>query len=276
MKSLGIRLRGWFFSFILLSLGLVVKGQSTDGTLTFTFTETVSGASKNVMAAWIEDNSGNFIKTKMRYWGNSTNDHLPTWVSKSNKNVVDATTGATLTGSTTPSAFGMKSITWDGKNVSNETVPDGTYQFFVETSWNNPEPGRNKHSDIISFTFEKNASSTHITPTSDDSHFSDITIDWVSAESTGIKDFTASNKSISVYPNPTNGLLKLNFENSYNVSRILIENTLGEIVYRETLNRTVSDNFPLDLSYLKSGIYFVEVIAKDNSNLLRSKFMINN
>ena len=61
--------------FVLIST-INVKAQ-TAGTLTFTYTQTAPSASatKNVMAVWIEDNSGTFVKTKMRYWSNSTNDH---------------------------------------------------------------------------------------------------------------------------------------------------------------------------------------------------------
>ena len=57
----------------------------TDGTLTFTYTQNVpagTSATKNVLAVWIEDNAGTFVKTKLRRWGGGTSDHLPTvcWI----------------------------------------------------------------------------------------------------------------------------------------------------------------------------------------------------
>lgn len=138
------------------TINSVSKAQ-TAGTLTFTYTQTAPSASatKNVMAVWIEDNSGNFVKTRLRYWSNSTNDHLPSWVSKSAQNLVDATTGATRTASTAPTAFGAKTITWDGKNVSGTLVPDGTYNVYIESSYCNPEPANGQHWIITNFCLQK-------------------------------------------------------------------------------------------------------------------------
>ena len=56
----------------------------TPGTLTFTFTEiaktpTYNGNSQHVIAVWVQTSVGAFIKTKLRYAGGVTADHLPTW-----------------------------------------------------------------------------------------------------------------------------------------------------------------------------------------------------
>lgn len=263
-------------TFILINVfvfGLINFSKAqTDGTLTFTFTESTSTATKNVMAVWVEDNAGNFIKTQMRFWGNGTKDHLPTWVSKSGQNTVDAITGPTLTATTNPTAFGVKTVTWNGKDVTGLTATDGTFKIIVETSWKNPEPNQNQHSDIISFTFEKGTAETHITPTGDAS-FSDITIDWVpSANTTNIKTV---NKNISIYPNPTNGILNLNFDKSFNVSRIIVANIYGEIVYNEFIRKEISDKKELNLQKLPAGVYFVEVLTENAKDNFKSKIVIN-
>ncbi len=156
----------------------------TAGTLTFTYNQpqptnpTLNQGVKNVYAVWIESSAGTFIKTKCRYTSGSTDDHLPTWSSKcgcanttiatgSACNITDATTGATRTASTTPTAFGAKSISWDGKNVvgatNGTTVADGTYKVWVESSWN--DGANNIHNEINSFAFSKSTVATHATLT---------------------------------------------------------------------------------------------------------------
>jgi hypothetical protein len=243
----------------------------TDGTLTFTFTETHSGSSKNVLAVWVTDNSGTFVKTRMRFWGNGTNDHLPSWKSNSGQNTVDAITGPTRTASTNPPAFGEKTVIWDGKDVTATTVPDGTYKVFVETSWNNPEPPNNQHSAIIDFTFEKSPDSTHSEPAGNN-YFSDITLDWVPATISNISE--TNDQNISVYPNPSDGKIQINFEKPFHVSKILVRKINGQIVYQETLNKILSGAISLDLMELSAGIYFIEVLSSDVQNNATSKCII--
>lgn len=265
---------GLIFSinFIVFMVLTSVAQAQTDGTMTFTFTETVPGATKNVLAVWIENNSGAFVKTKMRYWGSGTNDHLPSWVSNSGQNVVDATTGATRTATTSPTAFGVKTVVWDGKNISGTTVANGTYQVFVETAWKSPEPPNGQHSAIISFSFEKSAGATHITPPGN-TYFSNITIDWVPTTVSVEKE--PLNKFVSVYPNPSDGQVKIQFNKSCPVSRILVENTYGEVVYQKAFNSEISDVKTLDLNQLRNGIYFIEILFSDNTDSFKTKIIIS-
>lgn len=263
-----------FYLFTLFTLSLfssLTANSQTEGTLTFTFTETVPNASKNVMAVWIVDNSGTFVKTRMRFWGNGTNDHLPSWKSNCNQNVVDAITGPTRTSSSNPTAFGVKTVVWDGKDVSGTTVADGTYKIYVESSWNNPEPPNNQHSTIINFAFEKSAVATNNTPTGNN-NFSNITIDWVPAVVSGETEIV--NESVSVYPNPSSGLVQINFKEINSVSRILVENIQGEVVYQETLNKDITGLQTLNLQDLSNGIYFIEVLTIDNSKSSKTKIIL--
>ena len=265
------------FSFVLIfSLAKIEKvNAQTDGTLTFTYTQAVpSGttATKNVMALWIEDNAGTFIKTKMRYIGGGTSDHLPTWVSKSAQNIVDASSGATLpvTTPTAVAAFGTKTITWDGKSASTTTtVADGTYKVWIESSYCNPQPPNGQHWLITSFTFTKGSTAFHSTPTGD-ANFSGITIDWVPATSSGVQNMEGKN-AVNVYPNPTDGIVKVEIPNALNGS-ISVENILGATVYEENVNISGSTTKTIDLSKLAKGTYFVKV--KDNSTKEDQKFKV--
>lgn len=264
-------------AFILLLLNafvfpsLAIAQAQTDGTFIFTFTETHSGSSENVLAVWVTDNSGTFVKTRMRFWGSETNDHLPSWKSNSGQNVVDAITGPTLTSYTNPTAFGEKTVVWDGKDVTGTTVPDGTYKVFVETSWNNPSPPDNQHSDLISFTFEKSQDTTHATPTGDN-YFSDITLDWYPDATTGITKI--KQQVISVYPNPSNGLIQINFDKPVNVSTIRVRKMSGQEVYHEIANKIPDQHISLDLTGLSPGTYFVEMFSYNNRNIGSAKCII--
>lgn len=260
----------WLGIFLLIP---TLKSQAqTEGTLTFTFTENHAGSSKNVMAVWIEDNTNAFVKTHMRYWGNGTNDHLPSWKANSNQNTVDALTGPTRTSSTNPPAFGVKTVVWDGTDANGTVVNDGTYHIFVESSWNHPEPSYNHHSTIIDFTFEKGVNETHLTPDGD-SYFSDITLDWVPASGVFIEKINDASQ-ISVYPNPSNGFISLKLDENTFVSRLLIEDTRGEVVYQKSVNSILESN-SIDLSQLANGIYFLDIILKDQSQNIKTKIVIN-
>lgn len=101
---------------------------STAGSMTAVIaTTTYSGhyAPKHVMAAWIVNSSGTFVKS-LNVYGNNYMNYLTNWVSASSSSKTDATTGATL------SSHGSVSCTWNGKNTSGTTVADGTYKLCVE------------------------------------------------------------------------------------------------------------------------------------------------
>jgi len=181
-----------FIGIIFLFASISAKAQ-TEGELTFKFTQVQPvTVTKNVLAVWIENSSGTFVRTKMRYWrAGTTDDHLPTWKAKSGQNIVDASTGATLTSSSTPTAFGAKTVKWDGKTgalTALTTVPDGTYKVFVESAWSNSAPD-NQHQDIQSYTFTKGPAADHVVGTNT-TNFTNITLDWV--PSTPIPTYTVT------------------------------------------------------------------------------------
>ena len=176
------------FFIILISLIVTESYSQTPGTMTLSYTQTVPAgtAVKNVIAIWIEDFAGNFVKTRQRFVGNSTQDHLPSWAEKSGGsastatsplcNIVDAVTGATLTASTTPTAFGTQTITWDGTDVNGNIVPDGIYAVNIESSWCDPQPVFDQHKFISAFYFTKGTTASTVTPS--DINLSAISVTW--------------------------------------------------------------------------------------------------
>lgn len=71
---------------------------------------------------------------------------------------------------------------------------------------------------------------------------------------------TELNEMISVFPNPTNGILNINlgFADAGDV-QVRVFNTLGEQVDLIRANNSVGGNYSFDLSDRTNGIYFVEI-----------------
>lgn len=261
------------FLFINLMLLSNISMAQTSGNMSITYTQSpvTSAATKNVLAIWIEDANGTFVKTRARYWGNGTNDHLPSWVSNSNHNTVDAITGATLRSTTNPTAFGVKTITWDGTNTNNVVVPDGVYKVLIESSYCKPEPADNTHQFISTFTFTKGPNAETLTPT--DSHLSAISISWTpSTTSINSKDKTAC--QLSVFPNPSTGIFNLNFNQPIDLAKIEIFSITGQLVYLEQNSEKVNQSKSLDLSALRNGIYMLDINTADGNSII-SKIIIN-
>ena len=262
-------------SLVLLLSGLQLMAQ-TNGSMTFTFTQVAKSpcyqGTKNVIAVWIQDNTGKFIKTKMRNAGNSTSDHLPTWAVNSGGsanncmsslcNVTDATTGATLTG------FGAHTITWDGKGVNGTangtTVADGVYKITIQETWNHGSTSTTTRS----YSFTKGPSADNKTP-ADDADFKTMSINWV-PNGTGINSVEIA-PVIDVFPNPSCGKVTVDYSKA---TAIKVYNILGEMVFETIPSEMEDGSETLDLSHLNNGLYNVMVM---NGNLSSSyKLVLQN
>ena len=74
----------------------------------------------------------------------------------------------------------------------------------------------------------------------------------------GVKDIIRDDL-VSVFPNPTTGIVTIESENAHNISAITLSDTKGEVIFRTSgLNSNT-----LDLSNLTSGIYFLRIESKD-------------
>jgi hypothetical protein len=254
---------------IIASLSSTILSSQTAGTLTFTFTEvpkssssTYNGNAQHVLAAWVQNTTGTgtgtFVKTKLRYAGPGTNDHLPTWAVNSGGtasnclaascNVVDATTGATRSSWTT------YQVTWDGKKGSAATgtvQPDGVYKVTIQSTWNHGTGG----TATASYTFTKGPAIDHQTPAAT-STFSNVTLHWAPAVVTGIDEASSENPQITIYPNPSNGIISIDFNNT---SSIKVVNMLGVVVYEEKVELAEEGTKTIDMSGFSGGIYFINV-----------------
>ena len=122
-------------------------------------------APKNVLAIWIVDNAGKFIKSLTVNAAERKND-LTRWNSSSLGSTVDATTSATRSG------HGTIYATWNGTDTSKKVVADGTYKVCMELS---DKDGSGNYS---TFTFVKGATAQTQTPANVAS-FTDISLNWL-------------------------------------------------------------------------------------------------
>jgi hypothetical protein len=258
---------------LFLSISLLVStllSAQTTGTLTLTFSQiphTSYEGTKNVMAVWIESNTGTFVKTRARNAGGGTSDHLAVWAVKAggsagncmaaNCNVLGATTGATL------SNFGNRNFSWDGTNASGNVVPDGTYKIIVESTWNHGSAATTTRS----YTFVKGPAQEVQTPASD-ANFTNITLAWNPAGS-GLLEKTPE-MIVSIKPNPSaNGVFNVEFNYA---TRVSATNLAGEEVYAEEVKMTEVSK-EVNLSNLTSGVYFICVT--NGSTVSKHKVVIN-
>ena len=116
-------------SILLLSISLFLLSFisdiaiSTNGNVSFTVKTVTYGGDrspKNIVAIWIEDMQGNFIKTRLLK-AEKRKEWLLTWNDKSGGSTVDDLTGATIDNHQT------HTIAWDGTDESGSQVDDGEY-----------------------------------------------------------------------------------------------------------------------------------------------------
>jgi len=83
----------------------------------------------------------------------------------------------------------------------------------------------------------------------------------------GVKEITASDIQLNIYPNPTSDMCNLIYTlNNNEFVTVNVYNTLGELVYIESKNAnsgTVMHN--LNLNSLPAGNYSIQVSFKNNS-----------
>lgn len=236
---------------ILLTLYVLIFAASfltaqTSGTLTVTTTTSSAGGNyspRNVVAIWIEDDAGNFVKTLLAY-ANNRKTHLNTWqatttAAGSPYNTVDAITGATKSNHNT------RICTWDGTDFEGVDVADGAYYVWMELT------DKNSTGNFSSFSFTKGAEQENITPLNEPS-FSEIEIDWLPS-TIGIADQVRSN-DFKIFPNPSPGVFTVSGEQIVNVE---VSDTRGQLIYTGT-----SD---VDISNYPNGVYFVLVNTANGS-----------
>lgn len=77
---------------------------------------------KNIVALWVEDSSGAFVKT-LGVWAAARIQYLSSWKASSGGSTVDAVTGATRS-----SHAAILSVSWNGKNAAGAAMAKAAYR----------------------------------------------------------------------------------------------------------------------------------------------------
>lgn len=231
---------------LVFSIFISYLSAQTEGTLTVSATTSQTSipnyAPKNIVAMWIEDSSGKFVKTLLAYAG-ERKQHLKTWkgvttVAGSAYNTVDAITGATKT------SHAARTCTWNSKNRFSVLVADGTYTLKMELTDND-----GAKQNLAAFTFTKGTSIQTLTPSAT-SGFYNISIEWVPLN-TAIEDVEENNNYI-IYPNPASNSFSVTGDD---IKRIEICSLDGKKLYS-------SDKQKVYLNFLPNGIYLVNIFVR--------------
>lgn len=253
-------------AFLAMMVMLIFVGTGvaqTAGTLVFKInpvSHSGSYGTKHLVAAWLETESGTFVKTKLVQSASKNYDHLATWTSKSNRSLVDATSGATL------SSYSLITIQWNGTDVNNSVVTDGVYKFWVELAW-----GDSKTTDktVTSYTFTKGASPVTVTP-ANTSLFADVSLVWTPS-STGINQAQA-NSELMVFPNPAKGLVNVSLKSVSKGDKIRITNADGVLVREIELGESRNLS-ALDFNRYANGVYLISHFS-EGKLVAQKKFVL--
>lgn len=189
--------------FLLISVQLA--GQATPGTVNFsvtTLSNNTGYSPKHVLAIWIEDSEGNFVKT-LKVRADKRKQYLYTWNEKSSGNTTDAVTGATLSSHTS------HAVSWDCTNTSGATVNDGIYKVYIEYT---PEHAQGP---IASVELTKSETEFSAQP-SDANYFTNMDLLFIPESTTGIAD-PETFHSFSLYPVPARDRLNVLLETPRNM-----------------------------------------------------------
>jgi hypothetical protein len=259
-----------FISFI-MALTLVsglyfgkTSGQTT-GNLTFSVTTTEpSGGftNKYVLAIWIRDNSGTFVKTKIKYAATRV-QYLNVWISNSGQNVVDATTGSTQT------VHKTHTITWNATNVSAALVPDADYQVWLQMA------DQNTNGATTSVTFTKGSSSVNLTP-ANVGNFTNMSLSWVPTN-VGVSENKTSDNLFKITSNPVTSDSKILYDlTTLTDVTISVYDVTGKLVKVLADENQGAGSYSLPISSnnsLKPGVYFVKMYTGTASKTM--KILVN-
>jgi hypothetical protein len=230
-----------FVTFLAVFQIVVVFAQTT-GTLNVSVATASTGGTyspKNVFVIWIEDASGNFVKTLTAY-AEKRIQYLYKWsastLSRNTQyNRVDAVTGATL------GSHGTRTGTWNGTDYNKNAVADGTYYVCMELT------DKHAQGNYSRFAFTKGADNK-VTP-ANVTGFSNISIQWT-ASGTTAADVVEIQDDIQIFPNPSGNVFTVK---GNDIRKIEVLTISGVLLF-------VNDNNHLiDLGNYVDGIYLARI-----------------
>jgi len=236
-------MKQFILSLLLFSSFSAIYAQSS-GVLTVTASTSETGgnfAPRNIVAIWVEDSDGNFVKTLLAYAQNRIT-HLNTWQASTSAagtefNTTDAITGATR------SSHATRECSWNATDYNGNIVADGEYFVWMELT------DKNGTGNYSSFSFTKNDMEELQNPENVPS-FSDISIHWT--PSSVIIQPVIKYLSLNIRPNPGNGIFIVDGED---IDDIEIRSISGKLIFKTT-------EMYFDMSDQEKGVYLVIASSK--------------
>ena len=185
---------------IFSAFSLVLAAQNTPGIVDISVTTQPDGKAfspKHVLAIWIEDASGNFIKT-LKMNADRRKQYLYTWNEKSGGNTNDAITGATL------NSHGTQRVSWDCTNASGTIVNDGNYSVQVEFT------SEHAQGPMVEISFDKSSGDFSVQP-DNENNFTDMDLVYTPESTSGIEQLS-SGYEFKVYPLPASKEVFIEFQ----------------------------------------------------------------
>lgn len=276
----------------LLSLAVLVTAlllsassfAQTNGTMTYTFTTVKIGANtKQVIGVWVENAAGTFIKTRLLYTTSTkTDDHFPVLSLKNGATAastadtggmdvtsgdnVGAISGATRSSTTSPVAWGAYSVSWDGKNSSSVSVPDGIYKVWVELTADSNWASDSHEFINTGYSFTKGASIYDTNTSSPIANNTVLTSNRIVWTPSALSLDSVYKTKIAIYPNPSNGVINVQYDD-IPVNKIDVVNVLGQVVKSINLDASSSETLEsIDLSGNANGLYIINVSTNETSS----------
>ena len=229
-------------------MSLISFAQTTGELSVTTITSEAGGnyAPRNIVAIWIENDQGEFIKTLLAY-AQTRKTHLNTWQATTTAagtayNTTDAITGATR------SSYGTRQCSWNGTDYNGLAVVDGVYYVWMELT------DKNGTGNYSSFSFTKDENSNTQTP-DDVPSFASISIVW---QPTGVSLLEISENNISINPNHSNGNYTITGDN---IKEIEVRSISGKLILK-------SKSQNIDISNQHTGIYLV-IIKTEKDRIIK-------
>ncbi|MDA3844347.1 MAG: DUF2271 domain-containing protein, partial [Candidatus Kapabacteria bacterium] len=210
-------------------------------------------APDHIIAVWVEDSEGIFIRT-LQIWTQEKSKHLIRWNNASNGNKVDAITSATLR------SHKQMSVAWDCTDLHGEFVPDGTYKIVIELTEDASEKDK-KIGKFIEMDFVKGGE--NISKTYNEENFKDVTLSYTFL--TSVDETTTDNMNNYSYPNPTTGAGTIKYHaNASEFVTVNLVDISGNIVDNlfEGYSQIGENTLSVDLSSFQAGAYFYNISSK--------------
>lgn len=94
-----------------------------------------------------------------------------------------------------------------------------------------------------------------------------IILDLIGDDTLSAEDDSVLSDSISLFPNPTNGDLNINFARSFGAANVSVININGQVVLNSSIEAV--GNTTIGTSKLANGVYFAQITAEDSTSVIK-------